>query len=87
MRLHSTHGETAHRTVVALRLGAEVLVDIWNEFVAEHLFKTFLDIERTDATVAHLVGHAVGHHHNHRLALAVGNEVVHDEAGFALHGP
>ena len=87
VRLHATHGEAAHGTVVALCLGAEVFVYIRNEFIAEHLLKPLLDIELANASVAYLIGHAVGHHHNHGLALAISNEVVHDKSGLALYGP
>ena len=85
-RLHAAHGEAGHGAVLLVGLRAEVAVDVGDEFIDENGFK-LVPVEGVEATEAHLVGHAVGHDDDERYALAIGDEVVHDEIGVPLIAP
>ena len=83
LRLHTAHREASHSAVPLVGLGEEVLVDMGDKLVDKQLLK-LLGSELTDSTELEVVCQTVGHHHNERLDLAVGNEVVHYQSRTAL---
>ena len=89
-RLHASHGEACDRAVRPVRDGAELLVD-----VRDHVLEKDLRIH-LEAGAVHVTGRAafggtavlaVSHNDDEREGLAVGEEVVHDEAAVALAAP
>ena len=61
-------------------------VDVGNQLVDENRLEA-IDFEIPEAAEPDFVRHAVGHHDEEGLDLALGDQVVHDQVGVALVAP
>ena len=84
--LHSSHREAGHSPAFLLGYRPEVAVDEWHEFIAEYRFEG-VEIETEQSARPCVVGHSVCRHHDERLDLPFGDEVVHDEVRPSLVEP
>ncbi len=83
---HTAHRQTRHRPVVPVIEGAEIGIDVRNQFVGQDGLER-VDAELPDLAPFHFVGHAVGHHDDKRLRFAFRNQVVHNQVRVSLIAP